>query len=108
MTQTQIELVDRIINAIATTGLARRIILFGSYAKGRPGPHSDVDVCVLVNMPNRRPIDIMRELRRVCRAVISAPLDILVYQEQDFIERARLQSTFEHVIIKEGQERYAA
>lgn len=82
----------------------KKIILFGSYAKGKSDDSSDVDICIITNITHKRKIEIIRDIRREINPFISFPLDILVYNEKEFNQRAQLKSTLEHKIINEGIE----
>lgn len=44
----------------------------------------------------------MREIMRVPSGIISSPLDILVYSEGEFNERALLTGILEHKIFTQG------
>jgi predicted nucleotidyltransferase len=61
----------------------KKIILFGSYAYGKPNKHSDIDICVIV--PNKRK---SRSLYlKMATALFEnkiTPVDLLVYREKDF------------------------
>ncbi len=81
-----------------------RVILFGSAARGTSGAESDVDLCVVVERPDRRPIEIGREIRREIRPILSGPLDLLVYDSSVFRDRAAQSVSFEAEIEEEGQE----
>jgi len=99
-TQTQNDL-HNIVKTIVDTGIASKIILFGSLARGEENPDSDIDLCVLTPITDRRPIDISIELRRKLFS-FNNPLDILTYNQDRFAEHATQQTSFAHVISKEG------
>ncbi|MFQ5752203.1 MAG: nucleotidyltransferase domain-containing protein [bacterium] len=81
----------------------KQIILFGSQAYGKPEDGSDIDLCVITDIKNKRKIDIMREIRKETNSLISNnPLDILVYDEKEFNERANLKNTLEYKILSQG------
>ena len=67
---------------------------------------SDIDLCVITDLNNKRKIDIIREIRRELIDLIFNPLDILVYSEEEFKERAGLRSTLEHKIMTNGMKVY--
>lgn len=81
---------------------AKQVFIFGSYAYGEPDEDSDIDLCVITDLNNKRKIDIIREIRRELINLISNPLDILVYSEIEFEERAGLSNTLEHKILMDG------
>ncbi len=80
----------------------KQIFIFGSQAYGKPEIESDIDLCIIADLNHKRKIDIIREIRRELINVISYPLDILVYTEDEFMERATLQNTLEHKILMDG------
>ena len=84
----------------------KQIFIFGSHAYGEPDEDSDIDLCVITELNNKRKIDIIREIRRELIDLIPNPLDILVYSEQEFNERAGLRSTLEHKILTNGLKVY--
>ena len=53
-------------------------------------------------MKGKRKIDIMREIRREILPFVSSPVDILIYDEKEFDERAELRNTLEYKISHEG------
>jgi len=81
---------------------AKQIFLFGSHASGKAGKESDIDLCVIADLKNKRKIDLISEIRRELIDRISSPLDILVYNEEEFKERAKLRTTLEHKILSDG------
>ena len=97
--QEQIELIPEYISDRIKV---KKIILFGSYAYGCPGKDSDIDLCVIADFEGRRKIDIMREIRRAIAPFITYPVDIIVYDEDEFCERAALKNTMEHKIAEKG------
>jgi len=84
----------------------KQIFIFGSHAYGQPDKDSDIDLCVITDLNNKRKIDIIREIRRQLIDLISNPLDILIYSEKEFKERADLESTLEHKILMNGLKVY--
>jgi predicted nucleotidyltransferase len=85
---------------------AKQIFLFGSHASGKAREESDIDLCVIADLKNKRKIDLITEIRRELIDRISSPLDILVYNEEEFNERARLRTTLEHKILSDGVKVY--
>lgn len=81
---------------------AKRIIIFGSHAYGTPDADSDIDLCVVADLKNKRKIEVTREIRQELLNLITVPLDILVYSEEEFADRSRLKSTLEYKIMRDG------
>jgi uncharacterized protein len=70
------EIVPEIVRRILAVSSPRQIILFGSYARGDFGPHSDLDILVIEDEVE----SINAETRRLYQALrgLGAPVDILV------------------------------
>ena len=100
--QVQNEL-NTIVKTIADTGMASKIILFGSMARGEVMPDSDIDLCVLTPITDRRPRDMKVELRMAILSVQKTPLDLLMYNQESFAEHASRPTSFEHKISTEGK-----
>jgi predicted nucleotidyltransferase len=96
------EQIEVLKNTLKKKFAVKQILVFGSYAYGAPNEESDIDLCVITDLDDRRKIDIIREIRRELIDLISNPLDILVYSEKEFKERAGLSSTLEHKILTNG------
>ena len=81
-----------------------KVILFGSYARGMQNADSDIDICVIVDKLNMRRIEAMHMLRIAFIDEVDMPLDILVFQKDDFEEAAEHPSRIEYAIAREGVE----
>ncbi len=81
---------------------ARKIFLFGSHAYGKPTSSSDLDLCIIANLKNKRKIDVIRDIRKEINSFLLFPIDILIYEENEFNERASHKNTLEHKILKSG------
>jgi len=80
------DLLTEIVRRILAVSDPEQIILFGSYARGEPGPHSDVDLLVIernVDAPRRESV----RLRRALRGLL-IPIDVIVATPQQ-IQRYR-------------------
>ena len=77
----------------------RRVILFGSHARGDATPDSDVDL--LVEMRTEKPeLDQAVEIRRHVRR--SFPLDLIVKTPEDVSWRLSLRDNFLTTVTSEG------
>ena len=81
---------------------ALRIILFGSKANGKASKDSDIDLCILVKPSSARILDLKRAMRRDIYPIINAPMDILVYKEDTFYDRAGAGVSIEAQINRMG------
>jgi predicted nucleotidyltransferase len=94
------ELVRRIVEAVHPL----RIILFGSAARGEMGPHSDIDVMVV--MPEG--VDRLDTARFIYTQLggIKAAVDVLVATPDDLQRYARTRGLVYHNVVREGRDVY--
>ena len=77
----------------------RKVILFGSYAYGRPTPDSDVDL--LVVMPHAAPgPQIATRIRLACPR--SFPMDLIVRSPAELVRRLRMGDPFVAEVTSKG------
>jgi predicted nucleotidyltransferase len=91
-----------LVNRINEVALVERIYLFGSFAYGEPNEDSDLDLCIITDDTNIRKRDLIRAIRKSISNVATMPVDILVYNKDDFQKRANLETTLEYKIKNEG------
>ena len=80
---------------------AEKIILFGSYANGKPTRASDVDLCVIMQTkkrPIQQSLDIIRAL-----SPLNFGIDLMVRKEEDFHRRIPLGDSFLKEIWEDGK-----
>jgi len=78
---------------------ARRIYLFGSYARGEADEDSDVDVVVIKDTP----LPFFERLREVSACLDPDwPVDLLVYTPAEFERMCREGNAFAELISEEG------
>ncbi len=94
--------VNRLVKEIRNTVATKKIYLFGSFAYGTPNNDSDIDLCILARNNGMRKRDLIKYIRKSITSIATMPVDILVYDEEEFFERAILESTIEHKIAHEG------
>ncbi len=85
-----------------------KVILFGSYAKGIPGPDSDLDLLVIEDEPFGSVRSRRKEMARLSRhlAHFGVPQDILVYTPREI---ALWKDSINHIVhkaLKEGKVLY--
>jgi len=83
----------------------QKVILFGSYAQGKPRPDSDVDLLVVMPLKGS-PVDKSVEMRLKLRPRF--PLDLLVRTPGKIRERLAMGDDFIADIIKKGKVLYEA
>lgn len=98
--------IDSLVQNIVEAVHPLKIILFGSYARGKTNPDSDIDV--LVVMPEgvhcRRTAQLLyRQIRG-----LGVPFDILVATPRDLEKHKDNIGLIYRTVIQEGREIYAA
>jgi predicted nucleotidyltransferase len=98
--------INGVMNTLVKQFRPKQVILFGSHAYGLPAADSDIDICVILDLAGRRKLDWIRDMRRALAGMVSKPLDILVFSEEEFDAKAALSSTLEHKIQEQGKKLY--
>jgi predicted nucleotidyltransferase len=83
----------------------RKVVLFGSYAYGKPSPDSDVDILVVMPL-NVSPVDKSVEMRLKLQPRF--PLDLLVRTPAKIKERLAMGDDFIKDIFDKGRVLYEA
>ncbi len=93
--------IKAVVRRIAEKFDPERIILFGSYAYGKPHPYSDVDLLVVMET-NERPL---AKQMQITRALSPHPfgLDILVYTPRELDSRVEMGDYFLREAITKGK-----
>lgn len=95
------ETIQEAVDLLRKAAPASTVVLFGSYARGNPGPDSDLDFLVIEpNVKSRR--EEMVRLRDVLRP-LRIPVDVLVTSEAAFHEWSDTPGTVLHEAKLEGQ-----
>jgi predicted nucleotidyltransferase len=84
---------------------AERIILFGSCARGKPTPDSDVDLLVVMRT-RRRPAEQATAIRRAVD--FPFPVDLLVRTPRQVKDRLAMGDCFIREIVTQGKVLYEA
>src|SRR5215470_11931009 len=94
------------IDAVAREFHPRKIVLFGSYAYGKPTEDSDVDLLVIMD---RARIKGERMSIRIRQAIPrNFPLDLLVRTPADVKRRLKWGDPFMRELLEKGKVQYAA
>lgn len=97
--------IEDLSNRIAKRFHPEKIVLFGSYAFGKPTEDSDVDLLVVMPFSGRS-VDQAVEMRLETRP--SFPVDLIVRTPEAVSERLRLGDTFMSGILNAGRVLYEA
>ena len=93
-------------DAVAKQFRPRKIILFGSYAYGKPTEDSDVDL--LVVMPRTRQRGERMSIRIRLAVQRDFPMDLLVRTPAEIAKRLRWGDCFMQEVIEKGKVMYEA
>lgn len=94
------QFLQRVVGRFVRAFAPRRIVLFGSYAKGTPRAASDVDLLVIGNV-GEDPIDAHRRARQLA-ADCFPPVDVVFATPEDVEDAANLASPFLLSILGSG------
>lgn len=106
MTKKNTKKIQTVVNKIVQEYEPEKVILFGSYAWGKPREWSDLDLFIIKKSKKRR-IDRERELRTKLFGNNFPPLDLLIYTPQEVKKRLYIEDFFIEDIIKKGKVVYA-
>lgn len=91
--------IDAVVRVIAEKFQPQKIILFGSYAFGRPRPESDVDLLIVMNKDENERKSL--EIRRALNANFG--LDLVVYSPERLNQRIKMGDSFLQEIVEQGK-----
>lgn len=98
--------IEEITRRLVAVAHPKKVILFGSFARGDFGPDSDIDILVIETSVTSKHSEMVR-LRRALRGIIF-PMDILVVSEAEYLERSGSPSNVYYWAAKEGKTLYEA
>lgn len=99
------ETLQTIVTKIAEAIHPQKIILFGSWARGERGPHSDIDLLIIQETTLPRP-QRYAQVRRLFWGM-GIPMDILVYTPEEFARFRSVPGSFTYTVAREGEVLYA-
>jgi len=98
--------IRRFCKAVAKQFRPRKIILFGSYAYGKPTEDSDVDLLVVMNRTRHRGERMSLRIRHAVDR--DFPMDLLVRTPAEVDKRLRWGDCFIREIVEKGKVLYEA
>jgi predicted nucleotidyltransferase len=104
MVQVNAELIEDIVHRIVRTISPKKVILFGSRARGDARPESDIDILVIADSTEPR----YRRSALLYGALsdILVPMDIMVYNPGEIEEWSDVRQAFVTTAIREGRVLY--
>lgn len=97
--------IQQVVQQIVERFHPQKVFLFGSYARGKPTPDSDVDLLVAMETPLRS-VDQAVEIRKAVD--FTFPADLLVRTPQQIAERLALGDVFLREVLTKGLVLYEA
>ncbi len=94
-------LIEQIKETIIQHAHPKKIILFGSFAKGIPGPDSDLDLLIIKESSLRRD-ERAKQIHKLFKPY-PYPMDILVYTPQEVLKYQKIKNSFISQIIDQGK-----
>lgn len=82
-----------------------RVVLFGSYASGKPGPDSDVDILVILPFEGR---PVKKALEILNRTDPRFPIDLMARTPEQVADRLKMNDFFMRDIMEKGKVLYEA
>jgi|YelNatPaOPRAMG01_1025707.scaffolds.fasta_scaffold98550_2 predicted nucleotidyltransferase len=96
------KIANRLADALKAKGIkVKRIILYGSYAKGNPKPYSDIDLAVISPDFNNKGLLKRQELLGEIIFSLGEPIEALGYSDKEFKNPPEL--SFLSEIITKGK-----
>lgn len=94
--------IKQIVDKIVAKFKPEKVILFGSYAWGKPGKDSDIDFFVIKDDPQKNNRELAIDLERV---LMERPrgLDLIVYKPDQVRKSLKEKNRFISKIITEGK-----
>lgn len=99
------EKIDAMVRRIVERFDPKKVILFGSHARGTSCADSDVDLLVVMTVRGSKR-DTQVEIRRALRE-FRVPKDVIVTTPEDFAWRKEIPGTIERPAAREGKVLYA-
>jgi uncharacterized protein len=95
--------IDKVVSRVLSRyPQSKKIILFGSRARGESNNGSDIDLCLLFDKLPERPLTLLQNLYEDLFSLPGPAVDFVVYQDDVFKREAKEQGSFEQAIQQEG------
>jgi predicted nucleotidyltransferase len=94
--------IEEIVKRIVDNYKPEKIILFGSYAYGKPKKDSDLDLLIVKesDLPRYKRA---REIRKLLWGISEIPKDIIVYTQREIDDWREVKEAFVTQVVKRGK-----
>lgn len=96
--------IDKIVSLIVTNVNPDKVVLFGSYAYGKPNEDSDLDLLIIKDMEVEK-YKRGREIRKYLRGT-KVPMDLIVCTNKEIEEISNDKTAFISQILRKGRVLY--
>lgn len=104
-TKFKAETLKKIVNKIKDEYQPEKIILFGSYAYGKPTKDSDIDLLIIKESGKRR-IERFCEVRKIIRDIKGISVQPVVFTNEEIKKRLKIGDDFIKEILEKGKVLY--
>ncbi|MFH1259892.1 MAG: nucleotidyltransferase domain-containing protein [Elusimicrobiota bacterium] len=101
------KVIDNIVKKIQEEYKPEKIILFGSYAYGKPTSESDVDLLIIKESRKRR-IDRFCEVRKIIREIKGISIQPVIFTRAEIKKRLKIGDDFMKEIFEKGKVLYGS
>ena len=96
------KVVKKVVGALKSRGVKiDKLILYGSQARGKPGPDSDIDLAVISRSFNKKGLLKRQELLGEAIFGLKEPVELIGYSYKEYEKNPKF--TFLSAILSEGQ-----
>ncbi|KKO18597.1 MAG: nucleotidyltransferase domain-containing protein [Candidatus Brocadia sp.] len=95
-------IIPKIVKKIKEEYQPEKIVLFGSYAYGKPSKDSDIDL-LIIKESNKRRIDRFCEVRKILRDIKGISIQPVVLTKDELNKRIKMGDDFIKGILAEGK-----
>lgn len=97
---------QNVVNKIASYCKPEKIILFGSFARGKERNDSDIDLLIIKDSEVKRPFRVKEIFEAVRGMSRNYPLDPIVYTPKEISKRLALGDYFIKEVLEKGKVMY--
>ncbi|MBI4267947.1 MAG: nucleotidyltransferase domain-containing protein [Chloroflexi bacterium] len=101
------KLIEEVVEKIKTEYQPEKIILYGSYAYGKPTEDSDIDLFIIKETDKRRVDRFVEVSQLIYQPGRGIPIEPMVYTPEEVEERLAIGDQFVEEVLSKGEVLYA-